>query len=102
MEFTDRLLANQISRDPVCTRWSLINIEKTRHALEDIYQQIYLAKFHENSTLPGRVDSKSADSLSLKLNQLFPVRSDFHKTLKTLQGLFAGEYLKCTESLYIL
>ena len=40
----------------------------------------------------GGVDSifKSADSLLLKLNQLFPVRSDFHKTL---QGASAGKYL---------
>ena len=34
-----------------------VDIEKTLHTLEDIQQQIFLTKFHENSTLPGAVNS---------------------------------------------
>ena len=46
---------------------------------EDIHQD---PEFHENPMLPRAVDSNfySADSLSLKLNQL--VWSDFHETLE--------------------
>ena len=66
---------------------------KTLCMLEDVYQQIFLTTFHENSTLPGEVDSifKSADSLPQKLNQHPPIRSDFHETLL---GVSAGDYIQ--------
>ena len=76
------------------------DIEKTLHTLEDIYQQIFLAKFPENLTLPRKSNSifEPADSLPLKLNQLHLVRSDFHETLL---GVSDGEYLQVCISLEI-
>ena len=75
------------------------------YGFKNTHQQIFLVKFHENSALAGRyrqrVDSisESADSVPLKLNQLLPVRSDFHETL---QGETTCEYLKSVEGiLYI-
>ena len=57
---------------------------KNSHILEDTYQQIFLAKFLENLTLPGGLDSifELADSLPLKLIQLPLVRSGFRETLR--------------------
>ena len=44
-----------------------VDIEKALYTLENIYQQIFRTKFHENLLLPGGVDSMfdSADSLLL-------------------------------------
>ena len=62
-----------------------VDIEKDFYTPEDILQQILLAKFHENLTLLGGVNSiLGADS---KFNQFPTVRSDFHKTL---HGVSAG------------
>ena len=62
----------------------------------DIHQQILLAKFHENPSQLGLVDSIFASpySLPLKLDRLLPVRSDVHVTL---QGGFTDEYLQINE-----
>ena len=58
----------------ICHIFTLtVDLKKTTlYTLEDIYQQTFLAKFQENSTLSGGVDliNESADSLPLKLNQL--------------------------------
>ena len=64
---------------------------------EDIYQKIFLAKFHENPTFQrgggGEIDSisKSADPLSLKSNHLPSVTLDFHETFeeRSPEGIFA-------------
>ena len=67
-----------------------VDIEKTFHRLEYIYQQILFTKFHENVTLSGGVDSiLGADSKTG--STLPPPRPDFHKTL---QRVSAGEYLQ--------
>ena len=85
-----------------------IDIENPLHRFEDIHQQIFLAKFHENPTLPGKeaeagggregregggVDStfQSANLLAVELNQHPSVTLDFHETL---QGASTGGYLQ--------
>ena len=52
--------------------------------LKIINQTVYLVQFHENRTLLGVVDSifESAFSLPLELDELPPVRSNFHGTLE--------------------
>ena len=49
-----------------------LDIQNPFYRFEDIFQTIFLAKFHENPTLQRGVDSifASAGSLPLKLNQL--------------------------------
>ena len=69
-----------------------VDIKNPSFGFEDIHQQIFLAEFHENPTLPDRAVSISeSDSLPEKLNQLPPIRSDFHESL---QGGSAGKYLQ--------
>ena len=72
------------------------NVDKTLYTFENIYQQIFLAKFYENSKLPEGVDSifESADSLSLKLIKLTLVRSDFCKEYLLL------DIFKCIENFF--
>ena len=65
------------------------DIENTFIQFEDIHLYIFLAKVHERQTLPGEfIQFLTAESLPLYLNQLSPVRSDFHETL---QGVSTGE-----------
>ena len=61
-----------------------MDIKNPIYEFEDIDNQIYLSKFHENPTLPWAVDPvlNSADFLPLKLNQLPLVWSGFHLTLE--------------------
>ena len=60
---------------------------------EDIHQQTLLAKFHENLTLPGGVDSilGARSQQAQKLNLTSGVTSD---SQETLQGRSAGKYLQ--------
>ena len=69
------------------------DIEKRISLRLKLFTADLLAKFHENSTLPGGIDSmfESADSLPRKLNQLRPIRSDFHEILR---GVSAGKYFQ--------
>ena len=73
-----------------------LDIKNPLYEFEDGHQQMFLPKFHGNSTSPGGregVDSSfnAGDFLPLKLNQL---PSDFHETLERRS---AREYFQiCT------
>ena len=58
------------------------DIENPFYGSEEIHQAIFFQKFYENPTLSGEIwfNFWVCWLLALKLNQLPPVRSDFHET----------------------
>ena len=83
-EVQNKKVSQQLGIDMlICLIFSLIvKIKYPFHGFKDFQQQIFLAKFLENLTIPGGVVTiLEADCPKThKLNQLLPVTSDFHET----------------------
>ena len=76
----------------ICHIFTLtVDVENPYGEFEDVHQQIFFAKSHENPTLPGRVDLNCLSLLTSCVQTLInsPDRVSFHETL---QVEFAGKY----------
>ena len=72
---------------------------------EDIYQQVFLPKFHENRSLQGEADFifNSADPFLVHAPKIESILMVIYDLRETLEGGSAGEYLQIhTRDFYYL